>query len=79
MPRGRDQRRADAPAGSRSGMRRGHADVVAGPRQPLAFPQVRIDMNQKVEKPKEKIAPKPPKNLPVKKDGIVKGGRYIQI
>ena len=36
-------------------------------------------MNQKIEKPKEKTAPKPPKNLPVKKDGIVKGGRYIEI
>ena len=36
-----------------------------------------MDMNQKVEKPKEKAAPKLPKNLPVKKDGMVKGGRIL--
>jgi hypothetical protein len=36
-----------------------------------------MEMNQKVEKPNQKIAPKPPKNLPVKKDGFIKGGKYI--
>jgi hypothetical protein len=48
-------------------------------RQSRNVTTLRMDMNQKIEKPKEKIALKPPKNLPVKKDGLVKGGRYIEL